>query len=65
MMALSVRVRCVGKTNARHFVQQSAVRQRRPPKIDPVAQATTRDDIVNGGKGESLMIKVSMKHDDR
>jgi len=65
MMPLSVWIRRVGQTNSRHLVQQSAVRQRRLPQIDPVAQAATRDDIVDGGKGESLVIKVSMKHVDR
>jgi len=65
MMALCVRVRGVGETHTHHLVQQGAVCQGRPPQVDPVTPSTTRDNVIDGRKSETLMIKMSMKHDDR
>jgi hypothetical protein len=52
----------MGAANALYFIEQSAVSQRGLPQLGPVAPTATRNHIVNCGKGEVLVVEMSVKH---
>jgi hypothetical protein len=63
VMALSVGVRSVSAADSLHFVKQRWVGQSRTSQLCPITPATSRDDVVDRGEGEALMVKVSVEHE--
>jgi len=47
------------------LIQQRVVLQNRAPQIGPILPPPTRNEIVDGGERETLMVEVAMQHDDQ
>jgi hypothetical protein len=62
VVALRIGIRHVRTANLLYFVEQGTVSQRRMSQLSPVTPAPTQNYIVDGGEGETLVIKVSVKH---
>jgi hypothetical protein len=62
VMTLRIRVRDMPAADMLDLAQQGRRVQYGPAQIDPIVPSTTKNNIVDGGKGELLMVQVSVTH---
>lgn len=61
-MALRVGVDDSGCADAFNLVEQGWIVERRSPEVRPIVPSATGDDVVDGRRGVSLVIQMSVQH---
>jgi hypothetical protein len=62
VITLGVGIGNARATDAFYLRQQRPVAQSRLTQLGPLPPAATRDHVVDGGQGETLMVEVTMQH---